>query len=61
MSNKNEIRLGMRSDVEENIRNYYIACKACDYDFIDDIKDIIFDATDGKIKIDNLNLKKYPH
>ena len=48
---KDEKRLGMRSDVVQTIKDYYDACLDAGYPFEDDICDMVYDATDGSITV----------
>ena len=46
-----EKRLEVRCELESAIREYYEACNVGSYDFEDDIKHIIYDATDGEVSL----------
>jgi hypothetical protein len=46
---KDEARMSKRPDVEEAIKEYYRLCQDADYDFEQDIKDIICDATEREV------------
>jgi len=51
MPNKQEERLDIRVKAEDIIKEYYEKCLECDYDFKDDLKDIVWDATNGNVDI----------
>ena len=46
---KQEDRMDSRVKLEEAMRDYYQKCLACGYDFVGDLKDVIWDATGGKV------------
>jgi hypothetical protein len=47
----NEDRMTARVSCEEAIRVYYAECNKTGYPFKDDIRDIVWDATDGNVDI----------
>ena len=51
MSQKDDARANARMVLEQAIRDYVKTCQEADYDFDSDIVDVLFDATDGNVRI----------
>ena len=52
MSRQNdENRLQARMELEHAVADYYKACQAADYEFPSDLIDVIYDATEGAVKL----------
>lgn len=51
MRSKDERRAEARMELEQAARDYYSACLAAGYDFNNDVCDVIHDATDGAVNL----------
>lgn len=47
-----EKRLDARGRAESAIESYYSACREADYEFSEDICDVVFDATTGEVRLE---------
>jgi len=48
---QDEDRLQARMELEHAVANYFKACQAADYEFSTDVIDVVYDATEGNVKL----------